>query len=59
MKLAIVKGFRRTEIAAWAQRHLSAGTRVVSDGLACCHGVSAAGCAHDKLVVGSGRAAFV
>ena len=57
MKLTVVKGFRRTEIAAWAQRHLSAGTRVVSDGLACFHGVSAAGCAHDKVVVGGGRAA--
>ena len=28
MKLTVVKGFQRTEIAAWAQRHLSAGTRV-------------------------------
>ncbi len=49
MKLTVVKGFRRTEIAAWA--------RVVSDGLTYFNGVSAAGCAHAKVVVGSGRAA--
>ena len=56
MKLTVVKGFRTTEIATWAQQHLSAGTRVRSDGLACFHGVTAAGCAHERVVVGSGRA---
>ena len=43
MKLTVVEGFRLTEIAAWAQLHLGKGTRVVSDGLACFHGVTAAG----------------
>ena len=43
--------------AAWAQLHLGTGTRVVSDGLACFHGVTAAGCVHEPVVVGSGRAA--
>ena len=57
MKLTVVEGFRLTEIAAWAQQHLGAGTRVVSDGLACFHGVTAAGCVHEPVVVGSGRAA--
>ena len=56
MKLTVVEGFRTTDIAAWAQHHLGAGTRVVSDGLACFHGVTAADCAHEKVVVGSGRA---
>ena len=56
MKLTVVEGFRLSEAAAWAHQHLSAGTQVVSDGLACFHGVSAAGCAHDKIVVGSGKA---
>ena len=56
MKLTVVKGFRTTEIATWAQQHLSAGTRVRCDGLACFHGVTAAGCVHDRVVVGSGRA---
>ena len=35
VKLTVVEGLRLTEVAAWAQQHLSAGTRVVSDGLAC------------------------
>ena len=56
MKLTVVKGFRTTEIATWVQRHLSTGTRVRCDGLACFHGVTAAGCAHERVVVGSGRA---
>ena len=55
MKLTVVEGFRLTEIAAWAQLHLGKGTRVVSDGLACFHGVTAAGCVHEPVVVGSGR----
>ena len=60
MKLTVVEGFRLTEIAAWAQLHLGKGTRVVSDGLrlACFHGVTAAGCVHEPVVVGRpGRAA--
>ena len=43
MKLTVVEGFRTTEIVSQAQQHLSTGTRVVSDGLACFHGVTAAG----------------
>ena len=57
MKLTVVEGFRLTEIAAWAQQHLNTGTRVVSDGLACFHGVTEAGCVHEPIVVGSGKAA--
>ena len=57
MKLTVVEGFRLTEIAAWAQLHLGTDTRVVSDGLACFHGVTAAGCVHEPVVVGSGRGA--
>ena len=58
MKLTVVEGFRLTEIAAWAQLHLGTGTRVVSDGLALLSWiVTAAGCVHEPVVVGSGRAA--
>ena len=56
-RFTVVEGFRLTEIAAWAQLHLGTGTRVVSDGLACFHGVTAAGCVHEPVVVGSGKAA--
>ena len=57
MKLTVVEGYRLTEIAAWAQQHLSTGTRVVSDGLACFNGVTDAGCAHQPIVTGGGKAA--
>ena len=54
-RATLLKG--TTGVAAWAQRHLGTGTRVVSDGLACFHGVTAAGCVHEPVVVGSGKAA--
>ena len=57
MKLTVVEGFRLSEIAAWAHRHLSPSTQVLSDGLACFNGVTEAGCAHEPVGVGSGRAA--
>ena len=37
--------------------YLSPGTQVLSDGLACFNGVSAAGCAHEPTVTGGGKAA--
>ena len=57
MKLTVVEGFRLTEIAAWAQQHLNSGTQVLSDGLACFNGVTAAGCVHEPMVTGGGKAA--
>jgi len=48
VKLTVVEGFRLTEIAAWAQ--------VLSDGLACFNGVTAAGCVHEPMVTGGGKA---
>ena len=56
MKLTVVKGFRNVELAAWAGQHLCAGSRVLSDGLACFHAVTDAGCSHDPVVTGGGRA---
>ena len=57
VKLTVVEGFRLTEIAAWAQQHLSPGTQVLSDVLACFNGVTAAGCVHEPMVTGGGKAA--
>ena len=57
VKLTVVEGFRLTEIAAWAQQHLNSGTQVLSDGLACFNGVTAAGCVHEPMVTGGGKAA--
>ena len=57
MKLTVVEGLRLTEIAAWAQQHLSPGTPVLCDGLACFNGVTAPGCVHEPMVTGGGKAA--
>ncbi len=56
IKLSVVKGFRTKEIKAWSQQHLSEGSTVISDGLACFNAVVDAGCLHDKIVCGGGRA---
>ena len=57
IKLSVVEGFRKSQIAHWAERHLNTGTHVVSDGLKCFEAVAEAGCVHEALVSGGGRAA--
>jgi len=54
MNMNVVKGFRSTEIARWAKRHLSPDSQVVSDGLACFTAVTVAGCKHHYVVTGGG-----
>jgi transposase-like protein len=56
MRFTQVSGFSKEAIVEWAQRHLAAGSLVVSDGLACFGGVEAAGCAHEGIVTGGGPA---
>ena len=56
IKLSVVKGFRKTEIAAWSRQHLTEGSVVISDGLACFNAVTESGCVHDPIVCGGGRA---
>lgn len=56
IKLSVVKGFRTTELEAWSRQHLTPGSTVISDGLACFNAVKTAGCEHDKIVCGGGRA---
>lgn len=58
VKLSVIQGFRKTEIASWSQQHLSEGSTVISDGLACFNAVTEAGCLHDKIVCGGGRASI-
>lgn len=56
MRFTKLKGFRKEEIAQWAQRHLTPGSVVVSDGLHCFTGVERAGCQHEAIVTGGGPA---
>jgi transposase-like protein len=52
---APVTTFSAAEVRAFAQRTLLAATVVVSDGLACFKAVEAAGCVHQREVVGGAR----
>jgi transposase-like protein len=52
-----VRGFRKTEIARYAQANILPGSEVLSDGLSCFAGVAAANCSHTALITGSGRQA--
>ncbi len=54
---SVAKGFRKAQIARWAGQHLDTGTDVVCDGLKCFDAVTEAGCAHEVVVTGGGRAA--
>ena len=54
MRLSCVAGFRSNELGAWACKHLSPGSVVVSDGLACFTAVQRAGCLHQPIITGSG-----
>jgi len=56
MNMTVVHGFRKTAISEWASHHLSDGSLVVSDGLACFSAVKEAGCAHQSIVTGGGVA---
>lgn len=56
IKLTVIKGFRTAELLEWSRRHLTPGSTVISDGLACFNAVTDAGCEHDKIVCGGGRA---
>ena len=39
-------------IATWARDHLAPGSAALSDGLACCRSVTAAGCSYEAIVTG-------
>lgn len=50
MRLSRVIGFSKEELAAWAKKHVTPKTVVVSDGLTCFPGVKDAGCRHEAIV---------
>ena len=54
MRMDVVAGFRKTVLAAWAQRYLAPGSAVVSDGLGCFPSVVDAGCSHIAIPTGGG-----
>ena len=57
LKLTVVKGFRKKEIATLAKRDVAAGSNIVSDGLFCWAAVGEAGCDHFPMITGTGSQA--
>jgi len=56
VELSVVKGFGASEIMLWSQQHLSEDCFAISGGLTCFNAVTHAGCGHDKIDCGGGRA---
>ena len=54
LRLTVVKGFRKKEIAALAKRDFAGGSNVVTDGLSCWTAVTAADCTHFPMRTGGG-----
>jgi hypothetical protein len=57
LRLHVVKGFRKAEIAKLAQSSFAADSNGVSDGLTCWQTVAKAGCDHFPMTTGSGKKA--
>jgi transposase-like protein len=51
-RVTAVSGFSSEAIADWAKRHLSPGSQVLSDGLACFRAVTTANCHHKAVITG-------
>ncbi len=56
MRFSKLKGFSKTEIDRWSQKHLKSSCTVISDGLDCFAAVTEAGCKHVPIVTGGGPA---
>ena len=55
IKWSVVAAFKKEEIKRWSQKHILAGSNVVSEALACFSGFSAAGFSHKSTVVGNSK----
>ncbi len=56
LRMSVVAGFRKSELAAWTEKFLDPNCIVVSDGLACFRGIADAGVEHQPVVTGGGAA---
>ncbi len=54
MKLSVVKGFFKEEVASWCERFIDKNSVVISDGLPCFNAFSDSGLIHDRIVCGGG-----
>ena len=56
LRLSVVAGFRKRELAAWTETFIHLDSIVVSDALGCFRGVAATGVEHQPVVTGGGAA---
>ena len=56
IKRHIVDGFRSKTLLNWAKTTVTPGSTVISDGLPCFLAVEQAGCQHERIVCGGGKA---
>jgi transposase-like protein len=56
LRLSVVAGFRKREIAAWTKKFIHPDSIVVSDGLPCFNGIADAGVEDQPVVTGGGAA---
>jgi len=54
LRMSVVTGFRKTELAHWAAKFIHPDSIVVSNGLSCFRGIADAGIEHQAMVTGSG-----
>jgi len=54
LRMSHLGSFSKQDVASWAQKHLNAGSLVVSDGLNCFPGVKQASCTHEPIITTSG-----
>jgi len=53
IKLSVVSRFSKKAVKRWGEKHLAAGTCVMTDGLSCFKALAQAGCIHEPKVVGN------
>jgi len=56
LRMSVVVGFRKRELAAWTGKFIHPNSIVVSDALGCFRGVAATGVEHQPVVTGGGAA---
>jgi hypothetical protein len=56
MRMTRLEGFNSDALFNWADKHVTQGSHIVSDGLFCFRAVTRAGCSHEGIVTGGGPA---
>jgi hypothetical protein len=54
LRMNVLDGFRKNELAAWAAKFIDPDSIAVSDGLGCFRGIATAGIEHQAIITGSG-----